>query len=210
MHKYIMMGPQGCGKGTQAKRLAEKIDATHISVGDIFRWHVQSHTKLGARVKRTIQAGSLVDDDTVFDVVKNRLEEHDWNYGFILDGFPRNVEQAIFFLEAYDIDAVIRIAIPDEVVHDRVMGRRICSVCGLDYHLMFHRPADEGVCDVCGGALIARADDNEEALKSRLADYHEKTLPTLDLFRKKELIIEVDGTQAADVVEQEINKGLGL
>jgi len=210
VHKYIMMGPQGCGKGTQAKRLAKKVDATHISVGDIFRWHVQTHTKLGARVKRTIQAGSLVDDDTVFDVVKNRLEEHDWNYGFILDGFPRNVEQAIFFLEAYDIDAVIRIAIPDEVVHQRVMGRRICSGCGLDYHLIFHRPENEGVCDVCGGALIARTDDNEEALKSRLADYHEKTLPTLDLFRKKELIIEVDGTQAADVVEQEINQGLGL
>src|SRR5271169_5694080 len=107
MRKFIIMGAQGSGKGTQAKILAKDMDLVHISVGDIFRWHIQSHTKLGARVKRTIAAGQLISDDVVEEVVQGRLDQHDWNFGFILDGFPRNEAQARFFLESYDIDAVI-------------------------------------------------------------------------------------------------------
>ena len=128
MHKYIIMGVQGCGKGTQAKMLAEKLDLVHISVGDIFRWHIQSHTKLAARIRRVTAAGELVPDDIVEEIIRWRLEQHDWNYGFILDGFPRNRPQAEFFLESYDFDAVMLIEVPDQVVLDRIMNRRLCQM----------------------------------------------------------------------------------
>jgi len=133
MHKYVIMGVQGCGKGTQAKMLKEHLDLVHISVGDIFRWNIQSRTKLGARVKRLIAEGQLVPDEAVEEVMRRRLEEHDWNYGFILDGFPRNRRQAEFFLESYDIDAVILVDVPDEIVIERILSlwlffrRNVCE-----------------------------------------------------------------------------------
>ena len=142
MYKYVIMGIQGCGKGTQAKMLCKDFDLVHISVGDIFRWHIQSHTKLAARIGRSTAAGELVSDDIVEEIVRGRLDQHDWNFGFILDGFPRNRRQAEFFLESYDIDAVIQIDLADQVVLDRVLNRRLCSRCGLDYNLIFHRPAN--------------------------------------------------------------------
>jgi adenylate kinase len=200
MRKFIIMGVQGCGKGTQAKMLAHDFDLVHISVGDIFRWHIQSRTKLAARIRRIIAAGELVPDEVVEEVVRGRLDQHDWNFGFILDGFPRNAHQAEFFLESYDIDAVIHIDVPDSVVMERIVNRRLCSKCGLDYNLIFHHPAQAGVCDVCKGNLIARADDTPNAVSERLRDYHSKTKPILGLFRRKELILTVDGTKpAADI-----------
>ena len=210
MHKYVIMGPQGSGKGTQAKLLKADFDFVHISVGDIFRWNIQAHTKLGADVKRNVDRGKLVSDEIVGQIIKRRLDEHDWNYGFILDGFPRNEVQAAFFLESYDIDAVVYIHIPDEVVFERVLARRLCSQCGLDYNLIFHRPAVEDTCDVCGGKLVTRADDTEEALRSRLKDFHTRTAPVLDLFKGKELVIEVDGTRGRSQVQNEIRKAIGL
>jgi adenylate kinase len=210
MFKYVIMGIQGCGKGTQAKMLVKDFGLVHISVGDIFRWHVQSHTKLGAKIVRITTAGELVSDDTVEEIVRQRLDQHDWNYGFILDGFPRNRRQAEFFLESYDIDAVIQIDLDDRIVLDRVLNRRLCSKCGLDYNLIFHRPANPEICDVCGGKLTARADDNPEAISQRLADYHGKTKPILELFSRKELTVEVDGSKPAAVVQEEIRKKLGL
>jgi len=210
MHKFIIMGPQGCGKGTQAKLLAERFDMVHISVGDIFRWNVQSHTKLAARIHRIVSAGQLVPDDIVEQIVRSRLEEHDWNFGFILDGFPRNASQAGFFLESYDVDAVIYIDVPDKVVTERVMARRVCSECGLDYNLIHHRPETEGICDVCGGSLVPRSDDNEASLAKRLEDFNAKTLPTLELFKQKELVIVVDGTKGIDQVQTEIRQKLKM
>jgi adenylate kinase len=208
MHKYIIMGVQGCGKGTQAKLLKEALDLVHISVGDLFRWHIQSHTKLGARVKRIVAEGQLVPDDVVEEVVKGRLEQHDWNYGFILDGFPRNARQAAFFLESYDIDAVLLIEVPDAVVQERILNRRLCPKCGLDYNLIYHRPAVADTCDVCGAALTARPDDTPEAVQARLRDYHPKTRPILELFRRKELVVVVDGTRPADEVQQDLRRQL--
>ncbi len=208
MHKYVIMGVQGCGKGTQARMLEEAFDLVHISVGDIFRWNIQHHTKLGAQVKRIVAAGNLVGDDIVEGVVRRRLDEHDWNYGFILDGFPRSVSQAGFFLESYDIDAVIHIDVPDEVVRKRVLSRRLCQQCGLDYNLISHRPAVENVCDVCRGELAVRSDDTAEALADRLADYHSKTKPVLDLFRRKELVLDIDGTATADAIQTAIRDRL--
>lgn len=210
MNKSIIMGPQGCGKGTQAKRLTERFDIVHISVGDIFRWNVQSHTKLAAKIHRIVSSGQLVPDEIVEEIVSSRLNEHDWNYGFVLDGFPRNATQALFFLESYDVDAVIYIDVPEEVVTERIMARRICSECGLDYNLIHHRPETEGVCDVCGGTLVHRSDDNEASLAKRLDDFNKKTLPTLELFKQKELVITIDGTQDVDTIHEEIVTKLKL
>ena len=207
MRKYVIMGVQGSGKGTQATRLASEVALEHISVGDIFRWNVQHHTKLGAQVKRIMDRGELVGDDLVDEVVRDRLAQHDWNYGFIIDGFPRNQGQAAFFLERYDIDGVINLVMPDSEVERRVLARRLCSVCGLDYNLIAHRPEVEDACDVCGGQLVARPDDNPEALAQRLADYHTKTAPVIELFERKEFVAHIDATKDrddvfADIVQQ--------
>ncbi len=210
MHKYVIMGAQGCGKGTQALLLKQDFDIVHISVGDIFRWHIQSHTKLGARIKRLIAEGKMVNDETVEEIISQRLAQHDWNFGFVLDGFPRTRTQAEFFLESYDIDAVIHIAVPDEVVFERVLARRLCSQCGLDYNLIHHRPTKVDTCDVCGGKLVIRSDDNEEGLRQRLQDYRTQTEPVLELFGRKELVIQTDGAQSIDAVRADIRSQLGL
>ncbi len=210
MHKYVVMGVQGSGKGTQAAMLAADFDLIHISVGEIFRWHVQNHTKLGAQVKRIIAAGELVGDDLVETVVHERLQMHDWNYGFILDGFPRNTRQAEFFLESYDIDAVIHLHLPDDEVRRRVLGRRLCSGCGLDYNLIAHRPRNEGVCDVCHGELVTRPDDTVESLEIRLADWHQKSDPVIDLLRRKDPVVTVDARPDKVTVQQAIRTGLRL
>jgi len=210
MQKYIIMGPQGCGKGTQAKLLAKEFNLTHITVGDIFRWNIQAHTKLAARIKRIADSGNLVPDEIVEQIVRSRLDQHDWNYGFILDGFPRSESQAMFFLESYDVDAVIYIDVPDEVVIHRALARRHCSNCGLDYNLIHHRPEVEGTCDVCGATLAARTDDQEDILAKRLQDFNTHTKPTLAQFEKKELVLHVDGRGSMDEVQDAIRKGLGL
>ncbi len=206
----MIMGVQGSGKGTQAALLSERFDLVHISVGDIFRLSVQNHTKMGAMVRRSIDAGELVGDDVVEKVVQDRLQEHDWNYGFIIDGFPRNPAQAEFFLESYDIDAVIILELPDDEVERRVLARRLCSGCGLDYNLMAHRPQVEDTCDVCGGKLVARADDNPEALAKRLHDYYSQTEPVVAIFERKEHVVRVDATASIEEVFADLCGHLGL
>ncbi len=210
MHKYVIMGIQGSGKGTQARLLKEKLDLVHISVGDILRWNIQSRTKLGARIKRTVDSGELVSDEMVWEVVRDRFDQHDWNYGFILDGYPRNASQARYFLESYDIDAVVLIEVPDEVVFERMLSRRLCSGCGLDYNLIRHRPAVADTCDVCGGTLVSRPDDNPESIRGRLRDYHESTRPIVELFERKEIVVRVDGTKPPEHVQAEIRRKLEL
>ena len=210
MRKFVIMGVQGSGKGTQAKLLAEAYNLVHVSVGDIFRWNVQHHTKLGAQVRRVVASGQLVDDELVETVVRERLALHDWNYGFIVDGFPRNARQAEFFLETYDSDGVINLELPDAEVERRVLGRRLCSGCGLDYNLIAHRPAVHDVCDVCGGTLVTRPDDTPEALAVRLRDYREKTAPVIDLFERKEFVARIDATHSIETIQSEIRTRFSL
>jgi adenylate kinase len=210
MRKYVIMGVQGSGKGTQSEILCTDLDLVHISVGDLFRWNVQHHTKLGAQVRRTMNAGDLISDDLVESVVRGRLEQHDWNYGFVIDGFPRNGRQAEFFMESYDIDGVIHLEIPDEEVRRRVLSRRLCPNCGMDYNLIYDRPEVDGRCDICGHELVTRADDTPEALDARLRDYHEKTRPVLELFRRKEVVHDVDARSSAEEVQSAIRMTLGL
>jgi adenylate kinase len=210
VRKFVIMGIQGSGKGTQAKLLADDLDLVHLSVGDIFRWNVQNHTKLGAHVKRVVASGHLVDDDVVESIIRERLAVHDWNYGFIIDGFPRNARQAEFFLESYDIDGVIELDLPDHEVERRVLARRLCSGCGLDYNLIAHRPKIENVCDVCGATLELRADDNPEALAVRLQEYHEKTTPVIEIFQRKEFVATIDATRTVEEIQDEIRRRFNL
>jgi adenylate kinase len=210
MRKYVIMGVQGSGKGTQSQLLVADLDLVHISVGDIFRWHVQNHTKLGAQVRRVMAAGELVGDDAVESVVRDRLTQHDWNYGFIIDGFPRNRRQAEFFLESYDIDGVIELDLPDSEVRRRVLNRRMCAGCGIDYNLIANSPKVAGRCDSCGGELVTREDDTEEALAVRLQQYHQETVPAIEEFRRKEYVVTVDARPAPEVVQEEIRRRLDL
>jgi adenylate kinase len=191
MRKYVIMGVQGSGKGTQSQMLAADLDLVHIGVGDIFRWNVQNHTKMGAQVRRVMAAGELVGDDLVESVVRDRLTQHDWNFGFIIDGF-------------------IVLDLPDSEVRRRVLNRRLCADCGMDYHLIDSSPKVAGKCDSCGGELVTREDDTEEALAVRLRDYHEKTDPVIELFRRKEYVFTVDARQAPEVVQEQIRKCVGL
>jgi adenylate kinase len=210
VRKFIIMGIQGSGKGTQAKLLSDDLNLEHISVGDIFRWNVQHHTKLGAQVRRIIAGGHLVDDDLVESVVRDRLAEHDWNFGFIIDGFPRNARQAEFFLESYDIDGVINLSLPDTEVQRRVLARRLCSRCGLDYNLIFDRPQQADTCDVCGGDLVARSDDNPAALAVRLTEYHEQTRPVIEIFQRKEFVATIDATRPVTDVQTAIRQRFAI
>ncbi len=210
MRKYVILGVPGSGKSSQGALLAADLDLVHISVGDIFRWNVQQHTKMGAQVRRIMAGGELVGDDLAEAVTAERLDRHDWNYGFVIDGFPRNARQAEFFLESYDIDSVIHLDMPDSEVRRRVLARRLCTGCGMDYNLIQGRPKQDGICDVCGGTLVTREDDTEEALVVRLRDYHDKTDPVLDLFRRKEYVFTVDARPAPEAVREQIRKCLGL
>ena len=210
MRKYVIMGVQGSGKGTQAQMLAADLDMVHISVGEIFRWNVENHTKMGAQVRRVMAAGELVGDDLVESVVRDRLTQHDWNYGFIIDGFPRSRRQAEFFLESYDIDGVIVLDLPDSEVRRRVLNRRLCANCGMDYNLIANSPKVPGRCDLCGGELITREDDTEEALAVRLREYHKEADSVLEIFRRKEYVFAVDARTAPEVVQKQIRKCLGL
>ena len=189
MHKYILFGPQGCGKGTQSQLLCQDHDLVHISIGDIFRWNVANHTKLAARVKRITESGILVPDEIVEEVVRKRLEEHDWNYGFVLDGFPRTRRQAEYLFENWNLDKVIYLDIPDEVVYARVMHR-----------------AEVGE----GNGFTKRADDNVEVLKVRLKEYCEKTLPLIELYESKGLLVKVDANRPIEVIYDDICTRLGL
>jgi adenylate kinase len=210
VRKFIIMGIQGSGKGTQAKLLADGLNLEHIGVGDILRWHARHHTKLGAQVNRVMSDGHLVGDDLVESVVQERLTNHDWNFGFIIDGFPRNARQAEFFLESYDIDGVINLQLPDEEVLRRVQARRICNSCGRQANLISNPPKVQGVCDHCGGTLRARADDNPEALAQRLADYHTETRPAIEIFQRKEYVATIDAGQSVEMVQAAIRTRFGL
>ena len=189
MDKYILIGPQGSGKGTQAEMLAKAYDFVHISIGDIFRWNMANHTKLAARVIRIMNEGRLVPDEIVEEVVRQRLEQHDWNWGFILDGFPRTKSQAEYLFENWSLDKAIYLDIPENVVFDRVLKR---------------------VAKGEGGGFTKRADDNPQALRIRLQEFHEKTTPLLRLFQKRNMLVTIDGNQPVQQVFDDIVAALGL
>ena len=208
MHKYVIMGPQGSGKGTQAKLLARDFDLVHISVGDLFRWHVQSRTKVGSKVQRYMKEGRLVPDEMVSDVVKWRLDIHDWRCGFVLDGFPRTIGQAHGLEAMTNGDpgswVVFDFEVPREVLLRRLSGRRWCPGCQATYHLRSAPPKRPGVCDACGTGLVQRADDHESVVAERLRQYDERTFPLIDYYRTRARMIAVDGNRPMDDVFREL------
>ncbi|QPC48055.1 adenylate kinase [Mangrovibacillus cuniculi] len=212
----VLMGLPGAGKGTQAERIVEKYGIPHISTGDMFRAAMKNETALGLKAKSFMDQGALVPDDVTIGIVRERLSQEDCQNGFLLDGFPRTVAQA----EALEnmlselgkkIDYVLNISVDRSILKDRLTGRRICKDCGATYHLIFNPPAQEGVCDRCGGELYQRADDNEETVENRLEVNIKQTQPLLDFYEDKGYLRTFDGQKEISEVFEDIDgllKGL--
>lgn len=203
--KIIMLGAPGAGKGTQAEKIAEQYKIPHISTGDIFRANLKAGTELGKKAQVYMEKGELVPDELTTDLVVNRIQEDDCKNGYVLDGFPRTIPQAECLTRALKelgarIDFALNVEVPDQVIIDRMGGRRVCKACGETYHAVFLPPKKEGVCDKCGGELIIRKDDEPETVKNRLTVYHEKTQPLLDYYANEGVLVEVDGTKNTDDV----------
>ncbi|MBM4131197.1 nucleoside monophosphate kinase [bacterium] len=210
MAKYVIMGIQGSGKGTQARLLATEYGLVHISMGEVFRGHIRAGTRLGETIRELVAGGHLVPDTIVNQVLRTRLGEGDCESGFVLDGYPRDLAQAIYLLEQVPLDAVINVVVPDRVVTARMLARRVCADCGRDWNLHGTPPRTSGVCDDCGGGIRARDDDNPAAIAARLADFHAQTAPVLGFFREHGLVVDVDGILKPDQVQDEIRRKLGL
>ena len=212
--KIIMLGAPGAGKGTQAKRIAEKYSIPHISTGDIFRANIKNGTELGNKAKTYMDQGLLVPDELVVDLVVDRVNQEDCANGYVLDGFPRTIPQA----EALDnalqalnqsMDYAINVEVPDENIVRRMSGRRACVDCGATYHIEYAPTKMENVCDNCQGGLILREDDKPETVQKRLNVYHEQTQPLIDYYTNKNILVEVDGTVDINDVFQAIVSILG-
>ena len=212
--KIIMLGAPGAGKGTQAKKIAQKYEIPHISTGDIFRANIKNGTELGKKAKTYMDQGLLVPDELVVDLVVDRVNQDDCKDGYVLDGFPRTIPQA----EALDqalarlnqkVDYAINVEVPDENIGNRMSGRRACVGCGATYHIVFAPTQKEDVCDNCGGSLILRDDDKPETVQKRLGVYHEQTQPLIEYYTNAGILKEVDGTIDIEDVFREITNILG-
>lgn len=212
--KILLMGPPGAGKGTQAEKLTELFNIPHISTGDMFRKAQKDGTELGLKAKSYMEKGQLVPDEVTIGIVRERLAEEDCKSGFLLDGFPRTVQQA----DALDqiltdlgthLDAVLNIEVAKDFLVERLTGRRVCRGCGATYHVKFNAPKVEGVCDKCGGELYQRADDTIETVGNRLDVYAEQTAPLIDYYAAKDLIKNIDGSQSVEKVLADIKGSLG-
>lgn len=196
--RLVLLGPPGAGKGTQAQVLSKDLNLPHVSTGDMLREALKAQTPLGLKAKATMEKGALVPDEVVIALVSERLSKADAKRGFILDGFPRTPEQA----ESLDkrlkdlkmpLDLVLYFKTTPTVIVRRLSGRRVCSQCGKNFHLMNFKPKIEGVCDVCGGTLFQRPDDREETIENRLKVYERQTEPLIDHYKKKKLLVETSG-----------------
>ena len=212
--KIIMLGAPGAGKGTQAKKIADKYQVPHISTGDIFRANIKNGTELGMKAKTYMDQGLLVPDELVVDLLVDRIKQADCVNGYLLDGFPRTIPQAECLDEALAakgeaIDYAIDVDVPDENIINRMSGRRACVACGATYHIVHIPTKVEGICDRCGEGLILRDDDKPETVKNRLNIYHEQTQPLIDFYTEKGVLKEVDGTVDMKDVFQAIVNILG-
>lgn len=207
--KTLLMGPPGAGKGTQAVILAEKLGIPHISTGDMFRRAVKEQTPLGVEAKRYMDSGQLVPDEVTIGIVRERLAETDCANGFLLDGFPRTVFQAealddILTKLGTNLDVALNIDVDSEALIGRITGRRMCRNCGKPYHVTFSPSKVEDRCDACGGELYQRDDDKEETVRKRLEVYNAQTLPLLDYYKAKGIVVNVDGNQPMEKVTGDI------
>jgi adenylate kinase len=206
MGKHILLlGAPGAGKGTQSKRLAAEFDLEHVTTGDALRANkdmdISDMDFEYDTPREYMDAGELVPDDVVNEIVKTALREAD---GYVLDGYPRNLDQAEYLTEITDLDAVVYLDVSENELVDRLTGRRVCPDCGANYHVEFAPPEEEGVCDECGAELIQRDDDTEETVRERLSVYRENTEPVVEHYREEDVLVEVDGEQTPDDVFEDV------
>ena len=207
--KIIMLGAPGAGKGTQAKKIAEKYGIPHISTGDIFRANIKEGTELGKKAKEYMDQGALVPDSLTLDLIMDRFKAPDCANGYVLDGFPRTIPQAEALTKTLAeagaaMDYAINVEVPDAAIVERMSGRRACLKCGATYHVVYNAPKTEGVCDTCGEELVLRKDDAPETVLNRLSVYHEQTQPLIDYYQKQGILREVDGTKELNEVFEAI------
>jgi len=209
MLNIILMGPPGAGKGTHAQWIARDYDIPHISTGDMFREAMASGSELGNQIKAIVNRGDLVSDELTCALVKERLSRQDCAKGYLLDGFPRTIPQAEAWAKiskeiSREVNLVINLSCPDEELVRRISTRRVCPKCGASYNVVSMKPKKEGICDVCGSALIQRKDDNEASLKIRLANYYKSTAPLLDFYKSSGVLYTFDGMAEAEKLKKEL------
>lgn len=214
MLRAVLLGPPGAGKGTQAVRIVEKYNVPHISTGDIFRKNIKEGTELGKKAQEYMNAGQLVPDELVVDLVKDRLLQDDCKEGFLLDGFPRTIfqaEQLDKFLEenGQKMDIVINFNVTKDTLMARLTGRRVCKSCGASYHIINIPPQVEGVCDTCGGVLEQRKDDNAETAENRINVYDEQTAPLIGYYKESGVLADFDGEMPLDEIFNQIVEAIG-
>lgn len=212
--RAILMGPPGAGKGTQAAVLVERMQIPHISTGDMFRAAIKAGTPLGLKAKEYLDSGALVPDEVTIGIVEDRLREADSAHGFILDGFPRTTAQADALERLLDklnfpLNGVLNFVVDENVLLERLTGRRICRQCGATYHMVFAPPVQSGQCDKCGGELYQRSDDTLETAQNRLAVYQNQTAPLIAYYQERGLLREIQGDQGIDQVLHDILIALG-
>lgn len=212
--KIIMLGAPGAGKGTQAKKIAEKYEIPHISTGDIFRFNIKEGTELGMKAKAFMDQGALVPDELTIGMLMDRIQKADCVNGYVLDGFPRTIPQAESLTAALSergqkIDYAVNVDVPDENIVNRMSGRRACLKCGATYHVVYKPSKVEGICDVCGESLVLRDDDKPETVLKRLSVYHDQTQPLIDYYKEAGVLANVDGTQDMEKVFSDIVAVLG-
>ena len=212
--RAVLLGPPGAGKGTQAVKLVDKYGVPQISTGDIFRKNIKEGTELGRKAQEYMNAGGLVPDELVVDLVKDRLMQDDCKNGYLLDGFPRTIfqaEQLDKFLEeqGQNLDAVINFEVGHDTLIKRLTGRRVCKECGAGYHITGLPPKVAGICDKCGGELEQRKDDTVETAENRIVVYNESTAPLIDYYKKNGKLMNFDAEQDHTVVFKEIVKAIG-
>ncbi|EJE19972.1 adenylate kinase [Staphylococcus epidermidis] len=205
----ILMGLPGAGKGTQASEIVKKFPIPHISTGDMFRKAIKDETDLGKEAKSYMDRGELVPDEVTVGIVKERISEDDAKKGFLLDGFPRTIDQAESLSQIMsdldrEIDAVINIEVPEEELMNRLTGRRICEKCGTTYHLVFNPPKVDGICDIDGGKLYQREDDNPETVSNRLSVNVKQSKPILEYYNNKGVLKNIDGSKDIDEVTNDV------
>lgn len=209
--KLILLGPPGAGKGTQAEILMNKLNIQTISTGVMLRTSIKEKTPLGEIAARYINDGNFVPDDVMVSIVKERLSKDDCKDGFILDGFPRTIAQADSLSQiGIEIDKVLCIEVSDESVIKRLVGRRECSKCGAPYNIEYKKPVKDGICDICGGELICRQDDNEETIKGRLEIYHRETEPIIDYYKAKGKLVIAQGKDDLQDTTNEVFSALDI
>lgn len=210
----VLLGPPASGKGTQAAKLREVLKLPHVASGDLFRENLKNETELGLKAKVYMDRGELVPDEITIAMVMDRLSQPDCAHGALLDGFPRTIAQAkaldkALAAQGHEISLVPNIVVPDEVLVERVSGRRLCRLCGEPYHVRFNQPQQPGICDHDGGELYQRDDDKPETVRKRLKVYWEQTSPLIDYYRQQSVLVNVNGDQSIDAVQAELRTAVG-